>query len=126
MMKNTAALMCTDLPAPDNGQVSYSPDTIPPYEFGTEATYTCNTGFGISSGNRTRTCGDINSEEMWYGVAATCDRKFIYCNCTVCFNFSDTNKFIAPCRFCLVILLVVSPTKIVHSLSCSKIHSHYL
>ena len=77
-MKNAAALMCTDLPAPDNGQISYSTDTISPYDFGTEVTYTCNTGFGISSGNRTRTCGglDINTEGVWNGVAVTCDREF--------------------------------------------------
>ena len=84
MMKNTAALMCPDLPAPDNGQVSYLTDTNPPYEFGTEVTYTCNTGFGISSGNRTGTCGglDTNSEGVWNGIAATCDRE-----CTVILHF---------------------------------------
>ena len=72
-----AAIMCTDLPAPADGRVTYT-DTTSPYDFGTVATYVCDSGFGISGGNRTRACGglDLSTVGTWNGIAATCDCEF--------------------------------------------------
>ena len=71
------AIMCTDLPTPDNGQVSYASDTTAPYDFGTEATYVCNSGFGIV-GSRTRMCTGNNSTTIgtWTVTAPTCEGTY--------------------------------------------------
>ena len=72
-----AAIVCTNLTAPTNGRIVYSSDTTSPYDFGTEATYECDIGFGISQGDRMRTCGGFGSstEGMWSGDAASCQRE---------------------------------------------------
>ena len=72
--------MCSDLAAPDNGQVMYSLDMTSPYDFQTMATYVCDSGFGLSGGTRTRTCGDgdgLTNNGVWSGSVATCEREFI-------------------------------------------------
>ena len=59
-----------------NGQLSYAPDTIAPYDFGTVATHVCDTGFGIV-GSMTRTCERVGISPVgaWSGSATTCDGK---------------------------------------------------
>ena len=66
--------MCSDLPNPANGLILFSSPA--PYEFGTTATYICNTGYGLS-GDVTRTCeGDGSSPTgMWSGALPTCEGK---------------------------------------------------
>ena len=66
--------MCTDIPAPTNGGVTYSPDTTTPYDFGTMGTYVCNSGFGIVGG-ASRVCGGDGSSLNggWSGSAAACE-----------------------------------------------------
>ncbi len=68
-------VMCTSLPAPDNGEIQYSPDTTAPFDYETIATYSCNDGFG-PVGVTERLCGgdDPNAGE-WSGNGATCDGK---------------------------------------------------
>lgn len=48
------AFRCQALQAPENGTISYAPDSLS-YDLGTVATYTCNPGFSLE-GNLTRTC----------------------------------------------------------------------
>ncbi len=68
-------MTCLSLSNPSNGQITYSSD-VTPYEYGVEARYTCNTGFGLS-GLATRTCrGDGSSlTGFWSGSDSTCERK---------------------------------------------------
>ncbi len=70
------AIVCSDLPAPDNGRVSYSTGTIVPYDFGTTATYICDTGFGLVGG-ATRSCSGNSStvDGTWTGTVPTCQGK---------------------------------------------------
>ncbi len=70
------AITCPDLSGPANGQVTFATDTTVPYDFGTVATYTCGTGFGLS-GDMTRTCGGDGSSTtgMWSATAPTCEGK---------------------------------------------------
>ncbi len=74
-----AAIMCIDLPAPDNGRITYSTDTTSLYDFGTVATYECDIGFGLNGGVVTRTCrgDDSDSDGTWSGIAPSCLRKFM-------------------------------------------------
>ena len=70
------AVLCNTLGAPVNGQVIYSPDTTSPYDFGTMATYVCDSGFGISGGTRTRACSDgdgLTNAGVWSRSSVTCD-----------------------------------------------------
>ena len=62
-----AGVVCPDLQNPPDGVVSLSDGTA----FGSQATYTCNDGFVISSGDDTRTC-EANGE--WSGTIPTCER----------------------------------------------------
>ena len=71
------ALMCSDLPVPDNGGIVYSSGMTSLYDFGTTATYMCDTGFGISGGNVLRTCrgSGLSPNGTWTGIAPLCDGK---------------------------------------------------
>ena len=68
--------MCANLSFPTNGAIVYSPDTTSPYDFGTKATYECDSGFGLI-GMETRTCDGDDSSPIgeWTGMAAVCDGK---------------------------------------------------
>lgn len=73
------AITCTVLPAPSNGDITYTTDTIAPFDFETTATYTCSTGFGLSNRNRVRICvGAPLGGGTWSGVPPTCDGKKVY------------------------------------------------
>ena len=65
-----SAIICLPLGAITNGQVTYS--TFP-HNFGTVATFTCNTGFSLS-GDSTRTCGGDGSSQngVWSGSSPVC------------------------------------------------------
>ena len=69
--------MCASISAPENGQVSFSTDTTPPYDFETRVTYICNSGYGIRGGNVLRTCrGDgLTPNGNWTGIAPSCGGK---------------------------------------------------
>lgn len=61
-----AAVSCSGLSAPANGQVLLSGTT-----FGSVATYTCNNGYSLV-GSSTRSC---QSNGQWSGDAPSCSRK---------------------------------------------------
>ena len=66
--------VCTSLMAPINGMISYSPDTTPPYNYQTTATYSCSAGFGLVDGDRIRRCLNSSSGDgRWVGTAPTCE-----------------------------------------------------
>ncbi len=73
-------ITCSDLPSLTNGDIDYggsgSTNSRP---VDTVATYTCNPGYTLNGGT-TRTCG---SDEVWSGLAPTCQRKWNGL-CTVC------------------------------------------
>ncbi len=76
MFTFSAAVTCSSLTAPTNGDISYATDTSAPFDFETIVTYRCNNGFGLSSGDRARTCiGTPLGGGVWSGVAPTCDGK---------------------------------------------------
>ncbi len=60
-----------------NGVVAYSSGSTAPYDYGTVATYTCNTGYFLS-GIATRTCGGDGSSVTgaFSGVDPFCTRTF--------------------------------------------------
>ncbi len=70
----TSVLICTSLPTPDNGRIIYSIDSTSLYEFGTVATYVCDSGFGLSGGVISSTCGGDDSDPVgtWSGTAPSC------------------------------------------------------
>ena len=72
-------IMCTDLPPPDYGQINYSTDPTSPYDFGTMATYNCDSGFGLVGG-KTQTCSGNSSTVVgfWIGVLPTCERTLCH------------------------------------------------
>ncbi len=57
--------------SPVNGQVVYE------NSFSSIATYTCDTGYGLSGGDTTRTCGGDGSSTngAWDGMMPTCEGK---------------------------------------------------
>ena len=67
------AVMCPVLFVPENGVITYSEDSGSSQGFMETATYSCNTGFGLSSGDTVRTCvGAAGSSGEWTGTAPTC------------------------------------------------------
>ena len=68
-------ITCDDLPDPPNGEISFTIDNTAPFDFGTNATYSCDSGFGLSGEDTVRTCdGDGSSPKgEWTGDAPTCD-----------------------------------------------------
>lgn len=63
------AVFCPELLNPLNGLVAY--DTV----YSAVATYSCDTGYGLSEGDGTQTCGAGSSSAMgtWEGVVPTCE-----------------------------------------------------
>ena len=75
----TVGIECPGLPNPPNGETTYSSDTSAPFDFGTAATYICDTGFGLS-GDSMRMCRGNGSSTTgeWSGVAPSCQGKLFY------------------------------------------------
>ena len=71
LFTSPSAITCSSLGAFANGQITYSTDTTSPHDFGTVATFTCNTGFSLS-GDSTRICG---SGGVWSGSSPVCIGK---------------------------------------------------
>ena len=67
-----------------NGMIVYSSgSTTPPFNYGTTATYQCNDGYSLASGDSVRICstGDGTSTVgEWSGTAPVCSG--IYCQCS--------------------------------------------
>ncbi len=78
MLYSPAAIIeCSPVPTITNGMISYSPDDIPDYNLGTEATYTCEAGFYLE-GSEVRVCMDDDGMDtigVWSGQQASCVRK---------------------------------------------------
>ena len=68
-----SVITCLSLGAITDGQVIYSPDTTSPHDFGTVATFTCNTGCNLI-GDSARTCGGDGSSQsgVWSGSSPVC------------------------------------------------------
>lgn len=66
-----ARISCFELPAIANGVIRYSSSEL---LFGVTASYTCNPGFGLSTGNSTRMCdGDGSTTNgTWTGDTPVC------------------------------------------------------
>ncbi len=72
--------MCPDIPDPDNGQITFTTDNTAPFEDGTMALYSCNSGYVLSDvGNNPRMCGGDGSSSVgaWSGAALTCITQII-------------------------------------------------
>ena len=69
--------MCPDLPDPDNGQTMFSPDNEAPFVLTTEATYSCDSGYGLMGGDTVRTCEENGGSVIgtWSGMAPSCGGK---------------------------------------------------
>ena len=70
------AVTCQDLLSPNNGQITFTTDTTAPFDYGTEAAYSCDTGYGLNADvPTTRTCvGDGSSPDgMWSGSPPSCN-----------------------------------------------------
>ena len=67
------AITCSSLGAIADGTVTYSSDTTAPHDFGTVATFSCNTGCS-RSGDSTITCGGDGSSQsgVWSGSSPVC------------------------------------------------------
>ena len=73
------AITCTTPTVPLNGFVSYGPDTTSPYDYQTTATYSCNEGYGLSSGDSSRQCeNSAPGDGGWSGNAPTCDGEPLF------------------------------------------------
>ena len=57
--------------------VTYSSDTTELYDYGTTATYQCDSGYELTGGDTVRTCtGDGSSPvDQWNGTAPACTGK---------------------------------------------------
>ncbi len=68
------ALTCSLLTTPDNGVIMYSTITAPTFELSTTASYSCNTGYGLSGSQVTRTCeaDAMSLSASWSGEALSC------------------------------------------------------
>ena len=63
--------MCASLPSISNGVITYSPEIMNPFEFGTNATYSCDEGFYLSD-RPLRTCTGSGTTSFWDGQEPEC------------------------------------------------------
>ena len=69
------AIVCSELPAIDNGMISYGPDSEgPDYDLSTVGTYTCDVGFELVGEDQIRTCVDVSNglSGKFNGTAPIC------------------------------------------------------
>ena len=67
------AVLCPPLSSPENGLITYSEEFSSSLGFMETATYSCNSGYGLSGGDTVRTCvGAAGSSGEWSGTAPTC------------------------------------------------------
>ncbi len=66
-------ITCSDLPSLANRDIDYGGGSPGSRPVNTVATYTCVTGYTLSGGTTTRTCG---SDGMWSGFVPICQRKW--------------------------------------------------
>ncbi len=86
------AVICDPLSNPTNGLITYSPDTTPPYEFETMASYRCNEGFGLTVGDTTRICvNSVTVSEQWSGIEPECAGEVFQCWSLI--NFTSMTYF---------------------------------
>ena len=73
-MFSFTVVKCSALPNTENGDIAYSGDTTEPYDYGTTATYQCDSGYELTGGDTVRTCtGDGSSQvDQWNGTAPIC------------------------------------------------------
>ena len=71
---------CLALPAVENGTIAYFSDTTEPYDYGTTASYQCDSGYELTGGDTVRTCtGDGSSPVgQWNGAIPACTGKQIF------------------------------------------------
>ena len=61
-----------------NGLITYATDLTDPFDYQTTATYSCSSSYGLSGGDRVRTCvGSSAGPGEWSGTAPVCERKEI-------------------------------------------------
>ena len=62
-----------------NGAIVYASDTTAPYDFGTTATHSCNSGYSLV-GVEVRTCGGDGSSVTggWDSSEPTCERTLAF------------------------------------------------
>ena len=82
-----AAVQCPSLTNPSNGQV-----TVTGLGVGSTATYTCNSGFSLSTATATRVCG---SDGTWIGPEPTCSGTHLV-------FFAKTAHGLDLCAFAIV------------------------
>ena len=72
----SAGITCSALPDIINGTINYPSGTTAPYDYGTTATYQCNHGHVLTSGDRVTTCTGYGSTPsgLWDGAAPQCPR----------------------------------------------------
>ncbi len=60
-------------------------DTTSPHDYGTTATYECDPGYEITSGDKKRNCTEsgLNSEGVWNGTMPTCSGIVVYAHCAL-------------------------------------------
>ena len=80
----STVIECPALTDPMNGGIVYAPDTSADYDFGTTATYSCNSGYSLV-GDEVRTCGGDGSSTMgvWDLSEPFCERKLATYNDSV-------------------------------------------
>ena len=73
-------IVCNSLLALANGMITYATDTNAPFDYQTTASYSCSSGYGLSGGDRVRTCVGSSAEPgEWSGTAPTCEGQFLSC-----------------------------------------------
>ena len=83
-MSLSTAIECPALSDPANGGIVYVSDTSAPYDFGTTATYSCNSGYSLV-GDEVRTCGGDGSNTIgvWDLSEPSCERMLATYNDSV-------------------------------------------
>ena len=67
------AIMCPNLLPLADGIITFTGDMASPFDYQTTATYSCDPGYGLSGGDRVRTCvaSSLGGGE-WSGSAPIC------------------------------------------------------
>lgn len=85
-------ILCPELVIPANGFITFTEGFSSEIEFMTNASYGCDPGYGLTGGDRIRTCvGSQSGPGQWSGTPPQCQGKY-YINCYAFSSITGTHK----------------------------------
>ena len=75
--------VCPDISNPEHGRLSFDHHSLSPFIRGTNATYSCDLGYGLEGEDEVRTCemNGFSPDGAWNGAEPSCVGELVWKYC---------------------------------------------